>query len=253
MAYKHKITSRDKWFLDKHMKDPVAQELFKVGDAIVICAKCKTAHYDSTWEMNTNKCCSMGCNHNVQLNYTAFSPIIFLPKATHRSGFSIVTERLPFLERLKLFNGYPLANAVTILIPIIVIALMVYFAQTQAIQTFSFADQLTITQSKIDYLGETSKSKLERIIEDPQKLNISFGDMDNKVVAVTSSFGGIPIKISQADVGDKVSETVFNLASRTEYASGKISLFFEIVSEFFSNLLGGIERWVHIGGLDTSI
>ena len=73
MPNKHVITSRDKWFLDKHMKDPVAQEQFKIGDTIVICAKCKTAHYESSWSMNSNKCCSAGCDHSSQLNFGYFS------------------------------------------------------------------------------------------------------------------------------------------------------------------------------------
>lgn len=239
MPYKHTITSRDTWFLDKHMKDPITQELFKVGDAIVICAKCKTAHYDSTWGMNSNKCCSMGCNHNIQLFYNAFSSTIFQPKATHSSKFNILTERLPFLERLKLFNGYPLTSAVTVLIPVIIITLLVYSAQYQAVPAFSTVDQLSAVQNKFIDLGEINQIKLTQIIEEPKNSDIDLGNTGYKINAITSSFDNVKPKLLNADIGNKFEVATSNFESRTKQAGGKLSQFFGIVSEFLSNLFGG--------------
>ena len=77
MASQHTLTPRDKWFLERYMRDPVIHEPFRVGDTVVICAQCKTAYSDGAWAMSGGKCCQMGCNH----------------------------------ERLRLLNGYPAAIA----------------------------------------------------------------------------------------------------------------------------------------------
>ena len=236
MAYKHRITSRDTWFLDKHMKDPIAQELFKVGDIIVICAKCKTAHYESTWGMNSNKCCSMGCNHNTKLNYTTFSPIIFQHKTTRSPGFSFIAERLPFGERLKLSIGYPLAYAVTVFFPVIVVALLVYLTQYQTIPVFDVTDQLTITQSKFDDLLEENQIKLTHIIEKPMNHNINFGNMYYKTNSIASSFDNVLPRLAHADIGGNLEATASNIESRIKYAGDKLLQFFIMVSEFLSNL-----------------
>lgn len=42
-------------FLADHRKDPYTGELLKVGDNIVICAKCKTAYLESSWKVK-DKC-----------------------------------------------------------------------------------------------------------------------------------------------------------------------------------------------------
>lgn len=128
MAIKHTITIHDKWFLNKQMKDPFTQETFKVGDTIVICKKCKTAHLDSSWTVNSNKCCSMGCDHNGLLYFNKFTPSIFTPKTTHKSNFSVIVPKLPFAEKIKLLNGYILVYVMAVLLPVMAITMLFYCA-----------------------------------------------------------------------------------------------------------------------------
>lgn len=247
MVYKHTITPRDKWFLDKHMKDPVAQEPFKVGDTIVICAKCKTAHYDSSWSLNANKCCSLGCNYDSQLSFNKFSPAIFQPKASGNARFKVIIKKLPFGERLKLFNGYPLANIITILIPILVFVLMVYFTQYRIVPTFSTANLFEESQYKFVDVMTNSLSGFENIIKKPKSIDIDFGEMSYKLTMVSTSLNEVESKLKATKINDRLKSTNINdkfgnvgdnISKVVKHAEKKIIQLFDFVSQFFNVVFG---------------
>lgn len=205
MACKHTITSRDGWFLDKHMKDPVAQEPFKVGDTIVICAKCRTAHYESSWDMNANRCCSMGCNCSEQLNFNTFSPVIFQPKSSRNAKFKVIVEKLTFRERLKLFNGYPIAYMITVLIPILTFILVFYTAEDKAVpvSVSSVIGLLEESQDKLVGVMANSLPKFEKMMG---SIDTDMGEMEYKFINVLSSF-------NETDLDSKITEINDNLES----------------------------------------
>jgi len=227
MANKHTITSRDKWFLDKHMKDPVAQEEFRIGDTVVVCAKCKTAHYESTWSMNSGKCCSMGCEHSIQLNFKTFSPVIFQIKNRHSSRFSVIAEKLSFLQRLQMFNGYPLANTVTVLIPIFIIALFFNTSNLQGIKRFNFNNRLSEVKNSFSLLHKENKVKTDRIADKQKNINLEFGDMNYKVDKISSSFENIKPELNQTSIDSKLQKS-----------SKKLSELFNMLAKFFENIFG---------------
>jgi len=87
IMYKHQITTDDKWLLDKHPIDPVTHEAFKVGDMIVICADCKTVHFDTTWFINQRKPCAV-CNGTTLIDFN-----LLLSEAFRRNDSDILKIR----------------------------------------------------------------------------------------------------------------------------------------------------------------
>ena len=226
MAIKHTITSHDKWFLDKHIEDPVTHELFKVGDCITICANCKTAQCESTWDLK--KCCSI-CEHNNKLQFNTFSSAIFQPKKVHNSRFNIVTEKLSFLQRLKLFNGYPITNAITVVLPIIFIAIMLILGQNKDIMVFNITNQFTVTQSKVMNLSERSLAKLNNITKKPVNIDIKFKDLNNRFVET-------PTNLKSTRIGEKLKDSLAGVNLTINNASAKISRMFERIQDFMNRL-----------------
>lgn len=202
MADKHEITSQDKWFLDKHMKDPVAQEPFKIGDTIVICSKCKTAHYDSTWAMNSNKCCSLGCNHSIQLRFEQFSPVIFKSQAGYGSKFNVIAEKLTFSERLKLFNGYPIANMITVILPFLIVLLLFWPVLYQAELAFDIEHQLSVIQSNLADLNQNGLAGIDGAIGNLQELDIEA--MGYKSDMILQRFDSIELERMNENISDKL-------------------------------------------------
>jgi hypothetical protein len=233
MPNKHVITSRDKWFLDKHMKDPVAQEQFKIGDTIVICAKCKTAHYESSWSMNSNKCCSAGCDHSSQLNFNTFSSDIFRPKISHNSQFNVVIKKAPFTERVTQFNGYPIANTFTIMIPMLLVLLLIYATQYHALPTRKMTKQLAMTQERLTDFAEESLIKFGQLIEKPKSMNKNSG---KKLNSISTSFDNVKTKTAAIDVTDKLNNVHSNVSSASNHARKKLSKWFNSVTKFFGKI-----------------
>lgn len=239
MENKHTITSKDRWFLETNRKDPVAQEPFKVGDTIVICAKCKTVYYDSSWSMNSNKCCTMGCNHSKQLSFSKFSPLIFQPKITRSSGFHIIVDEVPLVERLKLFNGYPLANLITAFLPILVIARLYYAIQILGLPASDNLEIMGSVQTRVSNVCDSNSVKLKDIAVKVKGIEVRVDNMDYKISAIESSFDGIDINVSNTNVREKLSGTLSNIEDTSEHAWSKISRFFCSSAEFISKILGG--------------
>ncbi len=236
MAKKHTVTARDKWFIDKCMKDPVAQEPFKVGDTIVICAKCKTAHHESSWIMNSNKCCSMGCNHSSQLSFKRFSPVYFQPKLTRSSHFNVIAEKIPFGERQKLFNIYPMANIITVIIPILIIVTLLYSLQSEVVPMYKVTNQLLTIQDRYTILGNEGNDKFQKMCEKVRSINVEFGEMDYKSKMVISSFDGIKPKFVAVETGFKFSKVISNIQLTSSHVGKKLNCCFSLTSEFFNKL-----------------
>lgn len=130
MATSHIITASDKWFLNKETRDPLAQEAFREGDEIVVCAKCRTAQHKASWEMNNSRCCCSGCNHNTTVDFLRFSPAIFNRAGqmqTHK-GFRIL-EPVLLRDRLLRFNFRVPTLFVMVLVPLLMFALLIYYSQ----------------------------------------------------------------------------------------------------------------------------
>jgi len=224
MASKHTITSLDKWFLDRHMKDPVTQEPFKVGDCIIICANCKTAHYEATWGMNPSKCCS-SCESNSQLHYSTFSSAIFQHRSTS-SRFSIVAEKLSFIQRLRLFNGYPIANTITVLIPILLLVIMFAFGEYRYIAVFQATSQLTVTKGKVESIGKQSLAKLSQVAKKPKSMQIN------------GKLSQIAKKPNSMRIDKKLNNLISKIDTVTKHAGIKISHLPGEVVGFFRNFFG---------------
>lgn len=180
MMNSHLITSNDRWFLDKQMKDPVAQEIFKEGDTIVICAKCKTAQYETSWKMNADKCCSAGCNHDKMLTFNNFSPVIFQPQPIRNFQFRIHRERIPFALRLKSLDGYPIANILTVLFPLFIAIILFTQVYCKEILMYRVSNQCQKIQEKFVDLNEHNKEKWERLFNSLENKNENITDKDNK-------------------------------------------------------------------------
>lgn len=245
MAYKHTITPRDKWFLDKHMKDPATQEPFKVGDTIVICAKCKTAHYDSSWSLNANKCCSMGCNHSCQMNFNKFSPAIFQPKSSRNAQFKVIVEKLSFAEKLKLLSWYPMANVISALIPILVFVFMVCVTQYQMVPTFSTTNLFEASHDKLVDVTTNSFTRFENIAKNSETFDIDLGEINYELTLISSSFDRVEDKIKTKKINDKLKSTRIsdklisardNIGKIIKNARIKLTQFFDFVSKFFNKL-----------------
>jgi len=85
--YEYQITQEDKWLLDTHQTDPITHEPFKVGDAVVICATCRTVHYVSTWAINPEKPCS-NCEGNDLIDFNTVLAGVF-----RRDGSNVLRIR----------------------------------------------------------------------------------------------------------------------------------------------------------------
>ena len=246
MTCKHIITSRDKWFLDRHMKDPVAQEPFKIGDSIVICAKCKTVHYDSSWNLNSNKCCSMGCNHSRQLSFNKFSPAIFQLKPSGNAKFKVIEEKLPFREKIGLINWYPIANFTSILIPILVFVLTICVTQCQTVPLFNTAGLFEESRDRFADIMTNSILQFEKIDKKLKSVDVDFGEMSYKLTNGISSFNEAESKVMSTKIMDKLQSTEINgklsnvgekMSETADHAGKKLTQFFDLVSEFIDKVL----------------
>lgn len=236
MEDRHTITARDQWFLDKHMKDPVTQERFKTGDTIIICANCRTVHYDSTWGLNPKKCCSI-CEGNKSLRYSTFSPELFQRKVTCNKGFKIVVERVPFLQRLKLFNGYPAAKTTAILLPVALTGILCCTVNDQKELDFHIFTQLPEVQEKVGNLGDSSYRKEKEVIAKVEEINTDFSGLDSKIDSIIVPIENARSNYKYKNLDEKIDNLLMNSRPAFKRISDKMLSMFNKISDAFTHLL----------------
>ena len=205
MESEHTITVKDKWFLDKHMKDPIAQEPFKVGDTIVICAKCKTAQYDVSWSMNSNKCCSLGCDHDRKLRFRAFSPAIFRSHMKHNPDFRIIKAWMPFGSMAKVRA----ATTAIALLPILVVSFVFRSALQPAVCAIDGNEKLAVIQEKLTEIGENGYDKGIYSIGKMLSLEPDFGNLEYRTDMPKPLFKDMAEKLESIDLSGKLHKIFF--------------------------------------------
>ena len=203
MESEHTITVKDKWFLDKHMKDPIAQEPFKVGDTIVICAKCKTAQYNVSWGMNSNKCCSLGCDHDHILRFRAFSPAIFQPNMKYNSGFRVIKARMSFRSLAKIIDTFPMVVTAMALLPILVALFLFRSALQPAVSAIDGNKKLAVIQEKMTEIGENSYNKGIYSVQKILGLKPDFVNLEYRTDMPKPLLNDIAEKLEATDLSDK--------------------------------------------------
>ncbi len=204
MESEHTITAEDEWFLDKHMKDPIAQEPFKVGDTIVICAKCKTAQYDVSWSMNSNKCCSLGCDYNHKLRFRAFSPVIFQPDIKHNPGFRVIKARMPFGSLVKVIGALPMRATAIALLPILVAAFLFRSTLQPAVCAIDGNEKIAVIQEKLTEIGENGYDRGIYSIEKMLSLEPDFGNLEYRTDMPKPLFKDMVEKLESIDLSGKL-------------------------------------------------
>ena len=219
MATQHTLTPRDKWFLERRMRDPVTHEPFKAGDTVVICAQCKTAYSDGVWAMSGGKCCQMGCNHERLLSFSRFSPVIFQPRATRSARFRIAVPKLPVVERLRLLNGYPAAMVVTAAAPLLAVGLLIYGNIEPVEPIIPNAGPLTMTLENFAALGGESLEKLAAI-------DVDFGDMGAKLAAPARAWEALGPEAEPNASEDRLAPAAARLDGVSDRAGDALSRWF---------------------------
>lgn len=183
MPDRHTITSRDKWFLDKNMKDPITKESFKIGDTVIICAKCKTVYHESTWGIKEGTNCAV-CETNDSLNYKRFSPDIFYFKGSSNKNFKI-KKKISFFSSLKYKNEYPAARAAVVLLPLFYLFVFFYYADGEITAALNMESQWERLQNKVVVFNENND---EKVLE-------SFRSLKTKTFNMGGKFKTLQIKI----------------------------------------------------------
>lgn len=111
----HKLTHNDAWFLAMERIDPLAKEPFKVGDDVVVCARCKAVQLEDIWNMGQQ--CAV-CGHKTQASTFSRS---FIDFSYGRSKPSFLRWlQSPLLYRLRIILVY--------ILPIIAVSFCVTLA-----------------------------------------------------------------------------------------------------------------------------
>ncbi len=95
----HKLTGRDKWFIQLHRCDPLIHSDFAIGDKIVICENCKCVQLWETWEYDKGLSSRHG-NDCIQCGCTSFTDELTIESISHQKkrdgksikGFKVITE-----------------------------------------------------------------------------------------------------------------------------------------------------------------
>ena len=193
MSTEHVITSADQWFLDKGMIDPVTGERFRVGDRVVICARCHTSFLRDSWNL-TGHCAN--CSHGSTLSFYSFSPNLFQLKASANRGFrvknsvrfpasapSAVTMMFPHFS----FNYYPQAWLVSVVLPICIAALMFfsfYFSLSWSNPSLEISAEDTFRVIRVEF-AEQNESNWEKARNLREKLSLT---LQKKAEIVTGNF-----------------------------------------------------------------
>ena len=61
------LAERDRWFLNEGRIDPYTLSRFKIGDAVIVCADCKTVHRHDSWKAS-GKCTECGSDIKIAFN-----------------------------------------------------------------------------------------------------------------------------------------------------------------------------------------
>lgn len=170
MPSEHVLTSRDKWFLERGMVDPITKAPFQVGDTIVICARCKTVHLDATWGMNPNRSCAI-CGENTAQVFPAFSQKLFQVRNVNKQGFRIKERPLPFYMRVQQKNLYPAAYSGTALL--LALTVLVLFLNLRPV--ISSENWPARTESVLAQFSAEMESKCSRLLENCREITIESG------------------------------------------------------------------------------
>lgn len=237
MPTNHTISNRDAWFIDKHLNDPVTHEPFKVGDIIVVCARCKSVHYEATWGMNPIKSCS-NCESNEKLNYDTFSSILFQPYTHNNPKFNILVKKIPSGQELKLFNKHSVASMLAIVLSIFLAVSIGTHHSNKDIEFFNFAKQTqpTIIQNKIENLKAKNLLKVKYILQKHKNLNFDFKVPDKNMSNILISFEPIKSKLKEAKVGTKFERVFKNAKFHTENNKKKFDKMLNKINGFFDGL-----------------